>query len=256
MVRLQIVEKAIRKLRRALKDFPAAPRVEEVHELRLRVRRAESVVATLDHGDKLSGLLMRMADVRKAAGHVRDMDVLESKALTLSSKKNVDAAVWLIESLGQARMKNADKLTNLIEHHRSPLRRGLKNCLRLMAGGSASHVRASADEYLQSFVSTNAHRAALTLVDEMIHWPEFDSDNLHDFRLCVKELRTLLELNPPFHAELVKALGDLKDSIGEWHDWRELSRIAGDVLKGKSDRMFLTQVDQMRDKQFRDSLAL
>lgn len=49
------------------------------------------------------------------------------------------------------------------------------------------------------------------------------------FRLKVKELRNVLQLFGTDN-DLVDTLGELKDAIGEWHDWTELGNIADEIL--------------------------
>jgi len=63
--------------------------------------------------------------------------------------------------------------------------------------------------------------------------------NLHRYRLKVKELRNVLQLSHQRREpEFVKKLGEVKDAIGEWHDWKELTAIAEQTLDhGKSCRM-------------------
>jgi hypothetical protein len=43
--------------------------------------------------------------------------------------------------------------------------------------------------------------------------------------------------------KLLDALGEVKDSVGEWHDWVELLKIAGKVLDPQSDREILNRIE-------------
>jgi CHAD domain-containing protein len=55
--------------------------------------------------------------------------------------------------------------------------------------------------------------------------------NLHPYRLRVKQLQNVLRLGEGSNdREFLKALGRVKDAIGEWHDWEELQAIAVKVL--------------------------
>src|SRR5262249_12327525 len=50
-------------------------------------------------------------------------------------------------------------------------------------------------------------------------------------RLRVKELRNVLQLSDQAgDQEFVEKLGEVKDVIGEWHDWKELTAIAVQLL--------------------------
>lgn len=53
-----------------------------------------------------------------------------------------------------------------------------------------------------------------------------DGRTLHPYRLKVKELRYALQLAASHEELLIEALGEVKDSIGEWPDWCELEAIA------------------------------
>jgi len=56
-------------------------------------------------------------------------------------------------------------------------------------------------------------------------------NSLHPYRLKVKELQNVLRLaQGSDNQEFLDALGAVKDSIGEWHDWEQLLSIATDVL--------------------------
>ncbi len=79
--------KPLRKLYKELKDFPADPSAEQVHELRTQARRLEAVVHTFSSDSDGEGqrLLKLMKPVRKAAGKVRDVDVFYREASSRSS---------------------------------------------------------------------------------------------------------------------------------------------------------------------------
>jgi CHAD domain-containing protein len=76
----------------------------------------------------------------------------------------------------------------------------------------------------------DAAAAALEISGELTAWSKLTTQNLHPFRLKVKELRSVLQLSGG-KDELIEMLGEVKDTIGEWHDWTELSAIAADVLQ-------------------------
>ena len=122
-------------------------------------------------------------------------------------------------------------------------------------GGLGSDARVSTSEPLKVSILKNAHSAALSLVEEIVHWPHFDRHNIHDFRLRVRELRTLLQLNPGSHTKLIDALDHLKDVIGEWHDWYELSKFAGAILNIRADRAALIQIDETCGRTLGDAIS-
>src|SRR5262249_7589657 len=77
--------------------------------------------------------------------------------------------------------------------------------------------------------SEEAAATALQLSSELRSWPALNRSNLHPFRLKVKELRYVLQLSGQDDA-FIETLGEVKDAIGEWHDWRELAGIADKVI--------------------------
>ena len=65
--------------------------------------------------------------------------------------------------------------------------------------------------------------SALTLLTRLAKPARLGKTNLHSYRLEVKELRNLLQLAEEYdRQEFVRQLGEVKDAIGEWHDWEEL----------------------------------
>ena len=88
----------IQKLRKSLKNFSKNPTVEEVHDLRTRTRRVESILQALDlgSGGNERRILAGLKTLRKRAGKVRDMDVLTSDVIGLGQA----AAVPLSASTG------------------------------------------------------------------------------------------------------------------------------------------------------------
>jgi hypothetical protein len=71
---------------------------------------------------------------------------------------------------------------------------------------------------------------ALKLSNELSRWPALNAGNLHLYRLKVKELLYTLQLADEADKDLVNKLSEVKDAIGECHDWQELDTIAGKVL--------------------------
>ncbi len=65
--------------------------------------------------------------------------------------------------------------------------------------------------------------------------PTLRPQNLHPYRLKVKKRRDVIRLaHGPVQAGLVATLGEVKDAIGDWHDWEELLSIGTQVLDGQS----------------------
>ena len=128
------VAKPLQNLRKQLNKFPSSPPPEDVHSLRTHTRRLEATVAALAlHREKESRRLLKLiTPVRKAAGKVRDMDVLIGDVLTLTEDQGSEAVVRLVEHLAKMRVRHARKLQDVISSRRQDIRKRLKQSSQLM----------------------------------------------------------------------------------------------------------------------------
>ena len=67
-------------------------------------------------------------------------------------------------------------------------------------------------------------------VRELGSWPPLNADNIHAFRLKVKELRYVLQLSADADSGMMAALSDVQRRVGDWHDWQQLHEIASEIL--------------------------
>jgi len=166
--------------------------------------------------------------MRKRAGKVRDMDVLTADALTLSDDEERDCLVQLLEYLGAERNKNAKKLHRAIRttgsQFQNDLKRKLKQLLRVLK-------QSENNDSAHSDAAPLAIAKAIELSSGLKSPTKLNRNNLHPYRLRVKELRNVLQLSDQANdQEFVEKLGEVKDAIGEWHDWEELAAIAVQLL--------------------------
>jgi CHAD domain-containing protein len=151
------------------------------------------------------------------------MDVLLDFASSLSEQRDGECRVQLLEYLGHRRVQGARKLHRVVVRRRRAATRSLKRC--------ASTIKRNFErERSRMQWSADAAAAALELSGELANWPKLHAGNLHPFRLKVKELRNVLRLSGE-QGGLIDELGEVKNKIGEWHDWTELAKIAEDVLQ-------------------------
>jgi CHAD domain-containing protein len=248
------VRKPVRMLRKSLKSLTRDPPIEDVHNLRTGARRVEAIAAALMPGqNKLARRLLKtIRPVRKAAGEVRDMDVLATKALSLDRHRSNNSVARLLEHLRSMRVEGARALLDTVSEQRSDARRSLKQfSRRIEKRFHANKPGAKAG----TAGNGSSGQAAMTLIDELTRWPAFNAGNLHAFRIQVKELRYLLQLTKGANPKLVDALGVVKDRIGDWHDWQQLAKIAEKVLDPQDDRATLKKIDEMGKKKFNQALA-
>jgi CHAD domain-containing protein len=230
------IHKSTRRILKFLHNNSKRPSSDAVHNLRTSTRSLETTLVTLglDRKGKTSRLLRELADIRKRAGKVRDMDVLTAHILTIKPDGEQDCLVQLLEYLGAERRSDAGKLRDAIDKSRARIRRGLK--------ASMNRIEKLLDRAKNSPQDSDAVSAtiakAIQLSSELNSPTRLTRGNLHPFRLKVKELRDVLQLSDHAdHQEFVATLGEVKDAIGEWHDWEELVGIADGLLDHPSCKL-------------------
>ena len=255
------IQKSVRKLRKLLKKAPKRPTPDQVHDFRTHTRRFEATLEALALDSKRNErrLLRDLARLRKRAGKVRDMDVLTGHTSSLHIDKEEDCQVQLLEYLGSTRYQHAKKLSLLTRENGPAVRRRLKrSAARLKkvipeGGKNSSNGRTKA----AAEAATEAAATALTLSRELENPAALNKNNLHPYRLRVKELRNVLQLaDDPSHHEFLDALGEVKDAIGEWHDWEELIAIAADLLDHGPSCKLLHELKQVSARKYEHALAL
>jgi CHAD domain-containing protein len=236
-----------------------------VHDLRTHTRRYEATADALHLDSKRNERRVRRAlsRIRKRAGKVRDMDVLTAHLSNLHVEQDQDCLVQLLEHLGSARYQHAKKLFVEMRKNGPALRRRLKRTaarLEKLIPDSAKNSRSR--EGKKSANRTNeiaaeAAATALKLATELATPSTVNKNNLHPYRLKVKELRNVLQLaGNPDNQPFVDALGEVKDAIGEWHDWEELIAIAGALLDHGPGCKLLQELKQVSTRKYDRALAL
>jgi len=241
---LDYIRKPIRRLRKSLKDMPVDPPVKAVHELRTCARRLQAIVPAVMPGKKLTRRLLKsLKPVRKLAGGVRDMDVLVAKVLSLTHGRGDAPATQLVEHLVATRMELARDLHDAVAKDDKRARRNLKRFSKqidreLASPGTQPNTRLVAEE----------------LIAELDLWPSLSRDNLHGFRIKVKELRSVPQLVQDVDPKLERTLGKVKDRIGDWHDWHQLAGIAQNLLDRHEDQTALMKIESIGAKKLEQAL--
>ena len=84
---------------------------------------------------------------------------------------------------------------------------------------------------------------------------QLNAENIHAFRLKVKELRYILQLSDDANSELGEALGNVQRRVGDWHDWHQLHEIASEILIPERDLALLERIDETTKRKFDQALA-
>jgi CHAD domain-containing protein len=249
------IRKPPRKLRKLLKKLPKQPTPKEVHDLRTNTRRLEATLAALSLDSKATQrrLLKDLARVRRRAGEVRDLDVFTSHAATLHPDGDEHCSVQLLEHLGAERRRQAKKLHGIVAKYGTTARKRLKRTAtsleRAITKGTAALDPAEA--------KAKATASALKLEAELAMPAALGRRNLHPYRLKVKELHNLLRMaQKQDKEEFVSTLGEVKDGIGEWHDWEELLVIANDVLDHGAGCKLVGELKRICNEKYEQALTL
>lgn len=256
------VQRPIRKLRKALKGIGEDSAVEQVHKLRTGARKLEAIITalSLDAGSLGEHLLGDLKPVRKAAGDVRDTDVLMANSLRLSGGEHQDCLIRLTEHLGNMRVKSAKSLYQTVAEVRKSARQDLKKYAKRVERQRKATEKALRSRNLkknqpQGFPATSAATFALGLTAELSRWPQLDAGNVHPFRIKVKVLRYVLQLGPTAEDGFIAALGEVKDRIGEWHDWQQLSVVASSIIEHAGECPVRKQIEATEREKLEQALA-
>ena len=248
------IQKSSHTVEKFLRKNPRKPSSNAIHDLRTSMRSLETAFETLglDKKTRVKRLLRDLGSVRKRAGKIRDMDVLTEGALKLKHDEERECLVQLLEYLGAQRVKHARKLRRHIEHENPDLRRDLERNSKKME----KILRDSEKKSKESAAPAAAARE-IQLSSELQKPARLTRNNLHSYRLKVKELRNVLQLsNGTRNEKFLRRLGEIKDAIGEWHDWEELIAIARQQLRHEGPCRLLKHFKATSDSKFKHALSL
>jgi CHAD domain-containing protein len=251
---LERVRKALRELGKSLESLNGDSAPKNVHKLRTASRRVEAIAGVLEAADgkKSRRLVKSIEPIRKAAGGVRDMDVLLADARKLARYCGGESLKHLVAHLETARQQSAGELQHALHHRRKAVQQDLKEYSKFVAS-VARHARSKTDVEAGS-AQEEINSSATNVLRELGDWKLLDADNLHAFRLRVKQLRYTLQLDAQADSGLLEALSDAQRRIGDWHDWHQLAEIARQVLVLKEDRALLDRIAETARRRFDHAL--
>ena len=251
------IEKPVRKIRKFLKKSPKRPNIEQIHDLRTSCRRFESNLEAIGLSTKAKQrrVLKDVAGIRKRAGKIRDVDVLTGYALGIQLPGEQDCLVQLIEHLGGSRGKQVKKLRRLIQKKDELLRGRLKRTLGKVEKLLKRTGKSKTGE--KPNTSDEITARALHVANELKSPAQLDRKNLHAYRLKVKELRYILQLSAESDRQkFVRKLSEVKDAIGEWHDWEELIVMAEDVLDHGPKCQLLPKLHEISEAKYKRAITV
>jgi CHAD domain-containing protein len=247
--------KPAKNLRKLVKEIDERPSPDAVHDLRTNVRCFEAAleVLSLKRRGLSKSVLQKLSRCRKTAGRVRDMDVLIIDASTIQLTGEEECALQLLEHLRARRRKEAKKLHAELGRIGPQLRKELKRTPALVKKAIQDHNEISD----QTGLVPHAVAAAVNLLIQLATPSGLGRQNLHRFRLRVKELSNVLQMAAaPSHPRFVDELRKVKDAIGEWHDWEELVSIAQKALDHGTKCGMLAELKNNAKRKYQHALSL
>lgn len=240
------------KIRGTLKDLPDNPTPEEVHKLRIRLRRLEAALDALDLDSRRSGkrVLRHARPLRRRSGKIHDMDVLTALAASLQAKDCESCRIELLEYLGAERYRHLRELHRAVGKHKGELRRGLKRCLARIE----KRIGRTAPTHEKVMAAATLSARIFELGMELARYPRLSQGNLHHFRVRAKHLRYILRMADQSDTPFFCALDAAKDRIGEWHDWQCLTEIARRLDGHPGRRTLLCELRAITATKFRQAM--
>lgn len=213
---------------------PTRKRVHALRVITLRIQaEAEDALSELPQASREAQAVLRFGKrasrLRQALGSVRELDVWMVKLSGLRESFNDTPAY--VPRTARNTLRQVERLERRLARKR---RSAAKN---LIAEIKKRHdLLLSVADDLEGAVGEGMHETdgneAPALVEQFAaisaEFPEFNEDNLHDFRKKIKKVRYIAEIHAgdPRCLRIASQLKRVQDAIGEWHDWHILAQMA------------------------------
>lgn len=254
---MTLLEKHMRGLNR---DLSAAvskvlddAKPKSVHRLRTTVRRIESLVSYANPGigKKEERTLEKMADLRKRAGKVRDLDVLADLLGTLGNGSAAKDRKTLAELLKKKRDQQAKRLESAIKKlHEAKFFGRLHRIAE-----QASQPQDGKNPPLAPLEEAQAQLSKMA--NDFGSGQTLKPSRLHEARVALKRIRYLAELAEESAAQkdFIHKLKSTQDAIGNWHDWQELTKRAEKRFSDRANCHLLHEVRTVLSARHSDAIS-
>jgi CHAD domain-containing protein len=228
---------------RQLMKLAAKPAAGCVHKFRTNSRRVEALIAEVATAPNRNArkLLKLLAQLRKKAGRVRDVDVQIACLRNLKVPEAARHKTQLLRMLAEQRVRGEKKIGSAfdkatVRELRKRLRRA-KDELSLAEG----QLLALAKKQL----ATIAKGGALS------------EETLHQYRITGKRARYLAEMagESAEATKLVTELRRMQDAIGDWHDWLKLTQKAEGIFGSVQESPLVAALRNVTRAKFRQALS-
>jgi len=191
-----------------------------VHFLRTTIRRIESLVSYTqpELDKKLHRSLEKIAELRRRAGKVRDLDVQLGLLGELGNGSTARDRQTLAAMLSTKRKRHVDRLSSSARKLRES--RHLTRMKRIAE--RVGSVPATPQPDPLATARTEVEKMAGDFSSH--HMPGFK--RLHEARLRLKRIRYVAELaeESEEQQEFLRELKAVQDAVGDWNDWVGLTR--------------------------------
>jgi CHAD domain-containing protein len=187
----------------------------DAHRLRTSIRRIEVVMEGAEGTRGSKKLQRQLDDIRRTAGHVRDIDVQTDLLQGLDAGDYSRDCTALKNALLRRREKLEKKAAKKVSKE---IDKDLEGRLEKLAGTIE-----------QSGVAprVTSHERIETIRKQYVEFTTdvpLDGDPLHDLRKAAKRLRYRLEAIPGRESRALESeMKVVQDAIGDWHDWATLA---------------------------------
>jgi CHAD domain-containing protein len=232
-------------------DQEAAPT--RVHRLRTTIRRIESLVsyAHPELDKKLERSLEKMADLRKRAGKVRDLDVQTEILGTLGNGSSAKDRKTLAALLEKKRNRQSKRLQSAVKKIQ-----GSKFFVRMdRVAEQAAVLQGEKNRPLAPLEEARAQLAEMA--SDFAARQTMKADRLHDARVTLKRIRYLAELaeKTPEQNNFIRELKAVQDAIGDWHDWQELTSTAEKRFSDRANCVLLREARTVLGARHSDAVS-
>jgi CHAD domain-containing protein len=187
----------------------------DAHKLRTSVRRIEVVMEGAEGNRGTKKLHRQLDSMRRAAGHVRDIDVQTDLLQGLDAGDYSSDCSTLKNELLRRREKLERKAAKQVSKELAKDLEGRLGKLATAMEDAGVPPRVTSRERIE------------TIREQYVEFTTdvpLDGDPLHDLRKVTKRLRYRLEAIPGRESRaLEKEMKVVQDAIGDWHDWATLT---------------------------------
>jgi CHAD domain-containing protein len=254
---MTLLEKHMRGLNRDLSNAVSKVlddrKPKSVHRLRTTIRRIESLIsyANPDIGKKEERSLEKLADLRKRAGKVRDLDVQKDLLDTLGNGSAAKDRTTLKELLEKKREGQARRLESAVKKlHEAKFFDRLDRI--------AEQAGVPQDGKNRPLAPLEEAKAQLSeMANDFGSGETMKPSQLHEARVTLKRIRYLAELAEESAAQkdFTNKLKSTQDAIGDWHDWLELTDRAEKRFSDRANSALVREARTVLSARHSDALS-